>query len=140
MTKIVAGISKAAVEREAAMMEASSNFIWAKKLRALRAALDKAEAERNQLLKPLETLQAQNFRLSGMVHDLRKEVADTDTLLVREAAASLDRLERADKAEAERDSYRKALENIIKDYEPGYPLSHDVIKYVARAALKGETP
>ena len=40
---------------------------------------------------------------------------------------------------AERDSYRKALENIIKDYEPGYPLSHDVIKYVARAALKGET-
>ena len=72
MTKMVAGISKAAVEREAAMMEASSNFIWAKKLRALRAALDKAEAERDQLLKPLETLQAQNFRLSGMVHDLRK--------------------------------------------------------------------
>ena len=40
---------------------------------------------------------------------------------------------------AERDSYRKALEDIIKDYEPGYPLSHDVIKYVARAALKGES-
>lgn len=47
---------------------------------------------------------------------------------------------RAEAAEAERDSYRKALEDIIKDYEPGYPLSHDVIKYEARAALKGETP
>ena len=49
MTKMVAGISKAAVEREATMMEASSNFIWARKLRALRAALDKAEAERDRL-------------------------------------------------------------------------------------------
>ena len=48
-------------------------------------------------------------------------------------------LARAEAAEAERDSYRKALEDIIKDYEPGYPLSHDVIKYVARAALKGES-
>ena len=56
MTKMVAGISKAAVEREAAMMEASSNFIWAKKLRALRAALDKAEAERDQLVKMLEAI------------------------------------------------------------------------------------
>ena len=50
MTAMVAGISKAAVEREAAMMEASSNFIWARKLRALRAALDKAEAERDGLV------------------------------------------------------------------------------------------
>ena len=41
---------------------------------------------------------------------------------------------------AERDSYRKALEDIIADFEPGYPLSHDAIKYAARAALKGETP
>ena len=139
MTKMVAGISKAAVEREAAMMEASSNFIWAKKLRALRAALDKAEAERDQLLKPLETLQAQNFRLSGMVHDLRKEIADTDTLLVREAAASLDRLDRAEKAEAERDSYRKALEHIISDCEADYPPSHGAIKYAAKLALKGES-
>lgn len=49
MTKMVAGISKAAVEREAAMMEASSNFIWARKLRALRAALNKAEAESDRL-------------------------------------------------------------------------------------------
>ena len=46
---------------------------------------------------------------------------------------------RAEAAEAERDGYRKALEDIIKDYEPGYPLSHDVIKYAARAALKGES-
>ena len=49
MTKMLAGISKAAVEREAAMMEASSNFIWARKLRALRAALDKAEADNARL-------------------------------------------------------------------------------------------
>ena len=49
MTKLVAGISKAAVEREAAMMEASSNFIWSRKLRALRAALDKAEADHARL-------------------------------------------------------------------------------------------
>ena len=116
MTKMVAGISKAAVEREAAMMEASSNFIWARKLRALRAALDKAEAERDQLLKPVETLQAQNFRLSGMVHDLRKEIADTDTLLIREAAASIDRLERAEKTKAERDQLVKMLEAIIDEY------------------------
>ena len=45
---------------------------------------------------------------------------------------------RIEQLTAERDRYRKALEDIIKDYEPGYPLSHDVIKYVARAALKGE--
>jgi hypothetical protein len=49
MTEMVAGISKAAVEREAAMMEASHNFIWARKLRALRAALDKAEADNARL-------------------------------------------------------------------------------------------
>ena len=46
---------------------------------------------------------------------------------------------RIEQLTAERDRYRKALEDIIKDYEPGYPLSHDVIKYVARAALKGES-
>ena len=139
MTKMVAGISKAAVEREAAMMEASSNFIWAKKLRALRAALDKAEAERDQLLKPLETLQAQNFRLSGMVHDLKKEVAISDALLIGEAEASLERLARAEVAEAERDRYRKALEDIIADCEAGYPPSHGAIKYAAKLALKGES-
>ena len=51
MTKMVAGISKAAVEREAVMMDASSNFIWARKLRALRAAADKAESERDKAFK-----------------------------------------------------------------------------------------
>lgn len=45
MTAMKKGISREAVEREAAMMEASENYIWARKLRALRAALDKAEAE-----------------------------------------------------------------------------------------------
>ena len=56
MTAMVAGISTAAVEREAAMMEASDNFIWARKLRALRAALDKAEAERDRLREALERI------------------------------------------------------------------------------------
>ena len=56
MTAMVAGISTAAVEREAAMMEASDNFIWARKLRALRAALDKAEAERDRLREALDGL------------------------------------------------------------------------------------
>ena len=41
---------------------------------------------------------------------------------------------------AERDRLRKELEDIANDYEAGYPLSHDTIKYAARAALKGETP
>jgi hypothetical protein len=53
---MLAGISKAAVEREAAMMEASSNFIWARKLRALRAALDEAEADNARLRAALECL------------------------------------------------------------------------------------
>ena len=57
----------------------------------------------------------------------------TQGALMDEAADHIEQLT------AERDSYRKALEDIIKDYEPGYPLSHDVIKYVARAALKGES-
>ena len=145
MTKIVAGISKAAVEREATMMEASSNFIWAKKLRALRAALDKAEAERDQLLKPLETLQAQNFRLSGMVHDLRKEIADTDILLIREATESLARLDRAKTAEAERDRLREALQQFLIEYDEvdlanAEPSSLTAAVLSARAALKGETP
>ena len=40
---------------------------------------------------------------------------------------------------AERDRLRKELEAIANDYEAGYPLSHDAIKYAARAALKGES-
>jgi len=47
---------------------------------------------------------------------------------------------RCDALTAERDRLRKELEAIANDYEAGYPLSHDAIKYAARAALKGETP
>ena len=50
--------------------------------------------------------------------------------------------EAADRIEAltaERDRYRKALEDIIADCEADYPPSHGAIKYAARAALKGET-
>jgi hypothetical protein len=60
---MLAGISKAAVEREAAMMEASSNFIWARKLRALRAALDEAEADR-----VYQDLKAKSDRRRQMEH------------------------------------------------------------------------
>ena len=67
MTKMVAGISKAAVEREAAMMDASSNFIWARKLRALRAALDKAEADNARLREAL-TFYADEENYRGYIH------------------------------------------------------------------------
>ena len=93
----------------------------------------------------IEAMQAQNLRLSGMVHDLRKEVADTDTLLIREAKASLDRLERAEKAEAERDRLRDALERIagVKGpYSHPFPESNEgygsFAIVTAREALKGE--
>lgn len=56
----------------------------------------------------MKTLQAQTLRLSGMVYDLNKEVAISDALLISEAEASLARLERAEKAEAERDKAFKA--------------------------------
>ena len=51
--------------------------------------------------------------------------------------------EAADRIEAltaENERMRKELEDIANDYEAGYPLSHDTIKYAARAALKGATP
>lgn len=51
--------------------------------------------------------------------------------------------EAADRIEAltaERDRYRKALEDIIADCEADYPPSHGAIKYAAKLALKGETP
>ena len=49
-------------------------------------------------------------------------------------------LARAEKAEAERDRLREALEHIISDCEADYPPSHGAIKYAAKLALKGETP
>jgi hypothetical protein len=49
----------------------------------------------------IEALTAQNLRLSGMCHDLNKEVAISDALLISEAQASLERLARAEKAEAD---------------------------------------
>ena len=39
---------------------------------------------------------------------------------------------------AERDRYRKALEDIIADCGAAYPPSHGAIKYAAKLALKGE--
>ena len=48
-------------------------------------------------------------------------------------------MDRAKKAEAERDRYRKALEDIIADCEADYPPSHGAIKYAAKLALKGES-
>jgi hypothetical protein len=51
----------------------------------------------------IEALQAQNFRLSSLCDDLKYEVAVDNALLIGEAEASLERLARAEKAEAERD-------------------------------------
>lgn len=48
----------------------------------------------------VEALTAQNLRMSGMIYDLRKDVAISDALLISEAEASLERLARAEKAEA----------------------------------------
>jgi hypothetical protein len=77
MTEMVAGISRASIEREAAMMEASSNFIWARKIRALRAALDKAEAERDRLRAKLDdaavALDAAGMELSDFANCLSRE-------------------------------------------------------------------
>ena len=82
----------------------------------------------------------------GDLADLCRPIADAIEALTAERDGLLRcvtdnhvALCRAEAAEAERDSYRKALEDIANDYEAGYPLSHDVIKYVARAALKGES-
>ena len=68
------------------------------------------------------------------VEAIRQLCRDNERLALRRSDA------RAEAAEAERDSYRKALEDIIADCEADYPPSHGAIKYAARAALKGETP
>ena len=60
----------------------------------------------------IEDLQAQTMRLSGMVHDLKKEVAISDALLIGEAEASLERLARAEAAEAESARLRDELEEL----------------------------
>jgi hypothetical protein len=83
----------------------------------------------------IEALQAQNFRLSGMCHDLKKEVSISDALLISEAEASLERLARAEKAEADNARLREALADIVADCEATYPPSHGAIKYAARLAL-----
>ena len=62
----------------------------------------------------VEGLQAKNMRLSGMCYDLKKEVAISDALLISEAEASLDRLARAEKAEAENARLREVLLELIK--------------------------
>lgn len=83
----------------------------------------------------IEDLQAQTMRLSGMVHDLKKEVAISDALLISEAKVSLERLARAEAAEAERDRLRKAILFWLEAQEPDV----DAAINMMRAALKGET-
>lgn len=81
---------------------------------------------------------AERDRLSGMVYDLKKEVAISDALLISEGEASLARLARAERAEAERDRLREALtdawdaHNKHGDQMSGWWVHDD--------ALKGETP
>ena len=67
-----------------------------------------------------------------------KPYTSAHTVFVEESNY-LDLKDRIEALTSERDSYRKALEDIIKDYEPGYPLSHGAIKYAAKLALKGES-
>ena len=88
MTKLVAGISKAAVEREAAMMEASSNFIWARKLRALRAALDKAEADRDRLAASVDAVMADRARIIGERDRLRLYAGHDDDCTINRYPAT----------------------------------------------------
>ena len=68
----------------------------------------------------------------------------TDTELTKMLRSSANRVvtyaaDRIEALTAENERMRKELEDIANDYEAGYPLSHDTIKYAARAALKGES-
>ena len=94
----------------------------------------------------IEDLTGQNLRLSGMCYDLKKEVAISDALLISEAEVSLERLERAEKAEAERDRLREAGSNAAKALRliAGMDLmSASAVAFNAarelEAALKGES-
>jgi len=73
--------------------------------------------------------------------DEAKALAKTRLDLARaEGVWRVEQFDRAEKAEAERDRLKKALEDIIADCEADYPPSHGAIKYAAKLALKGETP
>ena len=89
-------------------------------------------------------------RLRGVIVQLSAErdrlTAQLESTLKDRAAIIAERdrtfalmLARAEAAEAERDSYLKALENIIADCEADYRPSHGAIKYAVQLALKGET-
>ena len=83
----------------------------------------------------IEQLQAQNMKLSGMVYDLKKEVAISDALLISEAEVSLARLERAEKAEDENARLREALNQSRLAFS-GYVSVQYAIDLIDRAALK----
>ena len=87
----------------------------------------------------MKTLQAQTLRLSGMVYDLNKEVAISDALLISEAEASLARLERAEKAEAEKDNAWAALWDILACETPNANATVTRMVAIAKPALKAET-
>ena len=63
---------------------------------------------------------------------------DVEECHVGEFVYYADHADRIEALTAENERMRKELEDIANDYEAGYPLSHDTIKYAARAALKGE--
>jgi len=90
----------------------------------------------------IEQLTAQNLRLSGLCYDLKKEVAISDALLISEAEVSLERLARAEAAEAERDRLREALTELLQVFDGVPMLGIEASRRgeAARAALKGETP
>lgn len=104
----------------------------AERIVALTAERDANGKDYCALMERYDALVVNNARLESTLKDRAFILEERDRTFALMLA-------RAETAEAERDGYRKALEDIIKDYEPGYPLSHDVIKYVARAALEGES-
>ena len=84
-------------------------------------------------LKAIDAMDEAADRIEGLEENQRFIIRERDRTF------SL-MLARAEKAEAERDRLRAALEDIIADCEADYPPSHGAIKYAAKLALKGETP
>ena len=82
--------------------------------RSIMLQTDAWMSERHLAADRIEALTAQNLRLSGMCHDLKKEVSISDALLISEAEASLERLARAEKAEADNARLREAAAEVLR--------------------------
>jgi len=97
-----------------------------------------------QLVATTEALTAQNFRLSSLCDDLKYEVAVDNALLIGEAEASLERLARAEKAEADNAKLREVVleaDKLLCGDLAGLQWKRDCRSFLvwARAVLNGET-